>query len=507
MNYVSYTGIGKTTLAKKICVKWAEDEFLAEDFDAVILIPMRSVQQKSLKNAIKKEMGKENYQQMKKSAGSRCLIILEGLDEMAVDHRQNDPFLIRLIKECNKLEKAIIIITSRPHACEEVDAGRKIEILGFGKDRIREFVEKSSSTDMQSAEEFLQQLDEYPQLHSFCYIPMNLVMILDIFCQGENKLPLTLTELYQKFTVMTLRRQVKRMNVANNQVHSSITETAATSNIEMLCLLLRGIPQETAGTVMNLSRLAYRGFFDWYCYTDRKGEQSWKKWKDPKIIFTESDLTQCDLKITSNFDGFGLLKVTHTHQFPTDAKIYSFSHLTMQEFLCALYISLQSQQEQIHLLKEHLREYPNIFTFVCGLTGLASSEMFQFIYSKLTSSYRGDVMTTIRCINESKINTNADPNPSVSPFILNLEFRTILHYDCLCVSNVLSCYPVSQLKMWGCRIGNKGAECLAKHYIDYPIKNIKKQLLEELDLRNNDFTYAGTLHLMKIARMSKPYYL
>ena len=502
---MNYVGIGKTTLANKICVKWAEEKFLAEDFDAVILIPMRSVQQKSLKDVIKKEMGKENYQQMKKSAGSRCLIVLEGLDEMAVTHRQNDPFLIRLIKECNKLEKAIIIITSRPHACEEIDAGRKIEIVGFGKDRIREFVEKSLPTDMdmQSVEEFLQQLDEYPQLHSFCYIPMNLVMILDIFCHGENKLPFTLTELFQKFTVMTLTRQVKKINVANNQVCSSIAEIAATSIIETLCLLLRGIPQETAGIVMNLSRLAYRGFFDWYCDTDRKGEKSWKKWKDPKIIFTESDLRECDLKTTSDFDGFGLLKATHTHQFPTDIKTYSFTHLTMQEFLCAVYVSLQSQQEQLHLLKKHLQEYPNIFTFVCGLTGLASSEMFQFIYSKLTSSYRGDVMTTIRCINESKGSANTDPNPSVSPFILNLEFRAILHYDCLCVSYVLSCYPVSQLKMWGCRIGNKGAEYIAKHY---PTKNINKQLLEELDLRDNDFTYEGMVQLMKIARMSKPYY-
>ena len=31
-------GIGKMTLANEICLK---DEFLSEDFDAVVLIPMR----------------------------------------------------------------------------------------------------------------------------------------------------------------------------------------------------------------------------------------------------------------------------------------------------------------------------------------------------------------------------------------------------------------------------------------------------------------------------------
>ena len=42
-------------------------------------------------------IGEENYQQLKKSAGSRCLMILEGLDEISVDHRQNDRFLMRLV--------------------------------------------------------------------------------------------------------------------------------------------------------------------------------------------------------------------------------------------------------------------------------------------------------------------------------------------------------------------------------------------------------------------------
>ena len=148
---MSCAGIGKTTLADELCVRWARDDFLAKDFDAVVLISLRSVQQRSLKDVIKREIGKENYQQLKKSAGSRCLIILEGLDEMGVDRRQNDPFLIRLIKECNKLQKATILITSRPHACEEIDAGRRVEVVGFGNDEIQEFVGKSFPQDVQSS--------------------------------------------------------------------------------------------------------------------------------------------------------------------------------------------------------------------------------------------------------------------------------------------------------------------------------------------------------------------
>ena len=66
---------------------------------------------------------------------------------------------------------------------------------------------------IQSVKEFIRQLDEYPQLQSLCYIPMNLVLLVDIFLYSEDenkKLPSTLTELYQLFIVRTLKRQVKK---------------------------------------------------------------------------------------------------------------------------------------------------------------------------------------------------------------------------------------------------------------------------------------------------------
>ena len=409
--------------------------------------------------------------------------------------------------ECaNILEEATILITSRPHACEEIDAGRRIEVVGFGNDEIREFAEKSFPNDIQSVGEFLRQLEEYPQLHSFCYIPMNLVMLVDIFHFSEKKLPSTLTELYQLFIVMTLRRQVEKENVAKKSaVCSSVAVRAADSVEETLCVMLRGVPKETIGIVLCLSRLAYQGFFDSYCLRegkDKYGRQ--ENLKEPKIIFTESDLVQCDIEVTSDFDGYGLLKATPTHELLTDINTYSFNHLTVQEFLCAVYVSLQSQQEQLHLLREHFHEYPNVFTFVCGLTGLASSEMFQFIFSKLTSSGKSwsgdpDVITAMRCINESKQSSGS--HQSVSPFTLDMTTSTLLPYDCVCVSHVLSCYPVLALKMSLCHIGNKGAELLVKHN-----PNATAQLLEELNLSYNDLTSEGMEHVMKTVWTSEPHY-
>ena len=349
-------GIGKTTLAHEICLRWARDGFLAEDFDAVILIPLRSVQQRSLEKVIMEHIGEENYQQMKKSAGSRCLIILEGFDEMAADRRQNDPFLLSLIEECTVLEEATLIITSRTQACEEIDGYRKVEVVGFGKDEIRQFIENSFSKEPQCVEELLGQLDEYPQLYSLCYVPMHLLMVVDIFSYNEKKLPSTLTKLYQLLIVMILQRQVMKNNITNKPGTAVIAATA--DSIEEMCVMLRGIPKETVGIVMSLSKLAYRSFFDWYC--DREGVY------EPKILFTISDLIQCDIEVTSEFDGFGLLKGTVIHGLLQDDVLFNFTHFSIQEFLCSVYTCLLPEQEKMQCV-DKLVHYNRLWEFCSDL--------------------------------------------------------------------------------------------------------------------------------------------
>ena len=498
-------GIGKTTMAHMICKKWAKDGFLAEDFDAIILIPMKYLQQCSLKDKIEAQVGEENYQLLEKSAGRRCLIILEGLDEISTDCRQNDPFLIGLITEHHKLQEARVLITSRLHACQDINAGRKIEVVGFEKDEIEKFVKHFFPNDIQIYENFLRQLDEYPQLHGLCHVPMNLVMMLEIYSINKNELPSTLTRLYQQFIVLILQRQVAKKKIECKSACSKVP-VKVTENAETLSVIFKGIPKEEIVTVMCLSKLAYRSFFDWCHLRESKYNQE-RKCRDPKIIFTESDLNQCNIEVTSEFDGFGLLEDGPPQWLSADVKTYKFNHLTIQEFLCAVYISLQSEQEQLRLLREHFDECPNnIFPFVCGLIKSVSTEMFQFVYTKLTlpgeESGNGDlnVITALTCINEMD-----NPNQSFSraPFVLNVSSRTnISSFSYLRgLSKVLFSYSLSQLKMGSCQIGDKGAELLVKHYSN-KVKDSCK-LLEELHLNYNNLTSDGIIHVKKIVRTSK----
>ena len=485
-------GIGKTTLAHGVCLRWARDGFLSEDFDVIALIPLRCVHQRSLEEVFVEFTGEETYQELKRSAGSRCLIILEGLDEIAADCQESDRFFIRLIRDCTVLEESTILITSRPHACSNLNADRQVEIIGFGADQIEEFVKSSFPNDEHSVRELLQQLNDYLHIKSLCYVPLNLVMITDIFqCSQDEKLPSTITELYRLFLVMILQRQARKT------VYSGAPLTAA--NNESLTKLLPGIPINAIGAVFLLCRLSFCGFFNWY--TDKsedsdEGEEDKDAYKkNPKIIFTTADLAQCGIEVTSEFDGFSLLKATHLHEVPTDTSCYNFSHLAIQEFLASLYITLLPQQVQISLMNDHFDSYPNVFIFLCGLTRLECNEMYQIVYSKLMQD--DDVVPATRCLFESY-----STSQSTVPFTLNMSFNQLTLYDCYCASHVISHYPVVEVNIVFCHMGDNGVAVIAKQYSD----SRSSQIMEVLNFRKNDLTAVGMIDVMKMVKTSEPHY-
>ena len=455
----------------------------------VALIPLRCVQQKSLEDVMIEFARKDVFEQMDSIAGSRCLIILEGLDEMSADHRNNDPFFISLVKDCTVLEEATIMITSRPHACTSLNADRQVEVIGFGTDQIEEFIKKSFSNDEHSVSELLRQLNDYLHIKSLCYVPLNLVMITDIFqCSQNKKLPSTITQLYRLFIVMILQRQARK------SVCSGASLTAADS--ESLEKSLPGIPISAIGTVFLLCRLSFCGFFK--NKMDEGGSG-----KDPKIIFTMADLAQCGIEVTSEFDGFGLLKATHVHGVPTDTSSYNFSHLTIQEFLASLYITLMPQQEQISLMNGHFDCYPNVFIFFCGLTRLQCNEIYQIVYSKLMErnsfNRNPDVLCAARCLYESQSTAQ-----STVPFALNISWNhwsTL--YDCFCVSHVISHYPVLEVNIKFCHMGDTMVGVLGKQYSD---SRNSQQIMEKLNFSWNGLTAVGMVDVMKIVKTSELHY-
>ena len=495
----SPTGIGKTTLATEICIKWAKDGFLSTDFHIVIMLRLRSIQKQSTEQAFKKLIGEEAFQQLNNSnsLGKNCLIILEGLDEITLERQQSDEFLTELI-DSKLLQYSTIVVTSRPHACQEVmkKANKIIEILGFGDKEMKEFVEDSFAQDinnysnsnefLRQIEKFLRQLEEHPQLYSLCHVPISLAMIIDIFKEKTNTLPPTLTKLYYRFIIMMFNRESQKMQ-NRNQMSSTVPMNQREKDI--LHQALPDVPEERLGNMLLLSKLAFLGFF---AITENQSGMIIKK--DPKIIFIQNDLTQCGIVNTDNFDGHSLLKMESLHHFAGGQKTYNFVHLTVQEFLCAVCMLTLSPEEQYHLLKEHFDAYPNIMILYCGLTKL---DCYHIIYSKLTS--HDSTVTAVKCLYEGQWNNDA--YKSTPPFVLHLSKETLLPYDILCVSYAYCNYPITQLNLSACCIGDKGARTLAK----YCLNNNETTKLQKLIVEVNKLTSEGMTDVMKIVT-SELYY-
>ena len=433
---------------------------------------LRSIQQQSTEQVFEELIGKEALQQLKKSLGTKCLIILDGLDEITLKRQQSDNILTKLINS-RILQYSTIVVTSRQHACQELmrKANKIIEILGFGHKQITEFVQDSIPMDKtQSGEVFLQQLEEHPQLYSLCHVPISLAMIIDIFKEMKS-LPSTLTELYYRFMVMMLIREsekVKKKSVI-----------AVINNVEeILHQTLPDVPKDKLGSICLLSKLAFYGFFE-------TNENNIITKRNPKIIFVHHDLIQCGIVNTDNYDGYSLLKMEILHHFAGGQVTFNFIHLTLQEFLCAVYMLTLSQEEQYHLLNEYFDDYPNIMILYCGLTKL---DFHKLVYSKLTSHH--STVTAVKCLYEGQLNT---PPKSLSPFVLNMSDITILPYDCHCLSFVCYHYTVTQLDLQSCHMGDKNAEILAKWC--FHKKNTK---LQTLKLWWNNLTSEGIKHVMKI---------
>ena len=452
------------------------------------MVLLRSIQQESTEQAFEELIGKEAFQELKKSRGTKCLIILEGLDEITLKHQQSDEFLTKLIHS-KLLQYSTIVVTSRSHACQELmkKANKIIEVLGFGNKEIAEFVEDLFASDITpSCEVFLQQLEEHPQLYSLCHVPISLAMIIDIFKETKS-LPSTLTELYYRFITMMLVRESEKTQ-EKNQVSLTVPTTQNTEDI--LHQVLPDILKEKLGNILLLSNLAFHGFF---AITESQSGKKVTK-RDPKIIFIQSDLIQCGIVNTDNYDGHSLLKMETLHHFTGGQVTFNFIHLTVQEFLCAVYMLTLSQEEQYRLLKEYFNDYPNIMILYCGLTRL---DFHEVVYSKLTSPY--STVTAVKCLYESQWNTG--PYTSTSPFVLNMDRITLLPYDIVCLSYVFCHYPILILKLSECRIEDKNAGILAKWCLN---KN-KFSKLQELKLSRNNLTSEGMKHVMKIVA-SELYY-
>ncbi|XP_023563551.1 NACHT, LRR and PYD domains-containing protein 3 isoform X2 [Octodon degus] len=367
-------GIGKTILARKIMLDWASGKLFQDKFDYLFYIHCREVSlamPRSLGDLIASccpDPSPPVGQIVCKS--SRVLFLLDGFDELqgAFDEHTEAPctdwraaapgdaLLGSLIRK-RLLPKASLLITTRPVALEKLqhllERPRHVEVLGFSEARRREYFFKYFSGEAQ-ARAALALIQENEVLFTMCFIPL----VCWIVCTGLKQC----------------------MDRGESLAQTSKTTTAV--YVFFLSCLLQaqgsGHEHQLSAHLHGLCSLAADGIWN------------------QKVLFEE-----CDLRSHGLQEGAvsAFLRMSLFQKEVDCEKLYSFIHMTFQEFFAAMYYLLEEEdglglagshkalpQRDVAVLLENYGKFEKgyLIFVVRFLFGLVNQERTSYLEKRLS---------------------------------------------------------------------------------------------------------------------------
>ena len=295
-------------------------------------------------------MRKSVEHDLQECGGEGACFIIDGLDEYQHKNKKESVIYQLIDKKC--LPFSMVIVASRPVATNELrkSCSRHVEVIGFTKSQINEYVETypfngSDKVVSVVVSKLKLYLDQHPNVLHMCYLPVHAAMICFLFSQLEGNIPHTETQIYEQFTISTLLRQKTRTEV--QQQLKSLNDLCGEEELQF-----RSICKLAFDMIMNSQQVVSHS--------------------DAQVSL--SDATSSVL---------GLLTVEHTSRYYGLEHLYTFHHLTFQEFLAAFHITGLEEQEQVNVLiktkdsaVDNLR---NVQKFYCGLIGLRKIKILQKI--------------------------------------------------------------------------------------------------------------------------------
>ncbi|XP_027131260.1 protein NLRC3-like isoform X2 [Larimichthys crocea] len=337
-------GVGKTFSVLKFTLDWAEGSE-NQDVSLVVLLSFREL------NLIKDErfslltllhVFHPTLQKVtaEKLAVCKLLFIFDGLDESRLSLDFNNKELVSdvtqessvsvlltsLIKG-NLLPSALIWITSRPAAANQIPPScvdRVTEVRGFTDAQKEEYFRRRVS-DEDLSSRIISHIKTSRSLHIMCLIPVFCwitATVLDhmLTTDQRGELPKTLTDLYSHFLLVQTKRKKKKYDEGHETSPQELTE----ADREVL---------------LKLGRLAFEQL--------EKGN----------IMFYQEDLEQCGLDVTEASVYSGVCtKIFKRESVIFQKTVYCFVHLSVQEFLAAVYLFHCYTNKKTEVLKDFLKE-------------------------------------------------------------------------------------------------------------------------------------------------------
>ena len=322
-------GSGKSTLCWQLCRLWAEDK-LQHKWDLMVLVEIRHEAMRKAQSVYDllvysdDSMRESIAREVQKRKGEGLLLIFDGYDELSDDQR-SELSVFRQILTNQNLSNATVIVTSRPMARTSLpsqfieELNQHITIAGFDKETIHTYIRSACGDNGNLSEDFHNYVSSRPFILSVMYNPLHCTIVTELYIQywqGGQKgfAPNTLTELYTSLLLSLIRR-----NLTYNVWHMS------------------DLPAHVNNSLMQLAELAANGL------------------KEEKYEFSN---VPCDTLSL-------MVPVRKIYDSRASRTPYMFLHLTLQEYLSALYWSNQTQQQ---LIRDEFLKQENILhrMHTCG---------------------------------------------------------------------------------------------------------------------------------------------
>ena len=323
-------GIGMTTLSISLSEDWACEK-LFQEFELLLLLQLRHKTVASAGSLPELLKLLHPSSDVCKAVASyveneeeKVLIIADGWDELCKSDQQEGSVLYELLFETFPLMS--VVVTSRPSASAPLHRlpciDRFVEISGFSKEDIKEYIESEFTSDQEKASRLLEQLEDNPLVESVCSIPLNCSIMCHLWRTLEEGLPSTMTQLYTKILLNVILRNIQKKDAFKNVL--------SLSNFNAL-------PKDLQQSFKLLCGFAFQAL------------------KNNQIVFSQEALVEFfpeGLALDEKILCFGLLQSAETVLETGHGVSFHFIHLTFMEYLAALHLVEQPQSTQLQVFNQ-----------------------------------------------------------------------------------------------------------------------------------------------------------